>query len=95
MTGKLFPMTCSSCGGKLQISSSAIQFVCGYCMTEFSIKREGGAIEIAPLEAAVKQVEENTSLVASELAITRLKEEIKWINNRYNEIFSEGTNGGN
>jgi hypothetical protein len=70
-------LTCPSCGGKLQITSDIEQFVCGHCGNEHIVKRGGGIIAIAPIIEGIKKVQTGTDKTASELAIKRLKEELK------------------
>jgi DNA-directed RNA polymerase subunit RPC12/RpoP len=76
-------LTCPSCGGKLQITNDLETFACGYCGTEHIIKRGGGVIAIKPIIEGIKGVKIGVDKTASELAIKRLKEEIKVI---YDEV---------
>lgn len=70
-------LTCPSCGGKLEITNDIEQFVCGHCGNEHIVRRGGGIIAIAPVIEGIKKVQAGTDKTASELAIKRLKEEIK------------------
>ena len=69
-------LTCPSCGGKLQITSSIEQFACGHCGNEHIVKREGGAVYLAPVIETLQNIKYGTDKTASELAISRIKTEI-------------------
>jgi len=71
-------LTCSSCGGALEITSDTEQFVCQYCKRKHIIKRSGGTIFLDGLAQVITGVDRT----GSEMAIVRLKEEIPVLENR-------------
>jgi len=89
-------LTCPSCGGKLQITNDIEQFVCGHCGNEHIVRRGGGIIALAPVIESIKKVQTGTDKTASELAIKRLKEELRILeSNTRNLIISVVTQWGN
>lgn len=70
-------LTCPSCGAKLQVGNDIEQFACGHCGNEHRVQRAGGIISLAPVIEQIKHVQTGVDKTASELAIQRLKEEIK------------------
>ncbi len=79
-------LTCPSCGGKLQIGNDIERFACGYCGNENVVKRGGGIVSLAPVIDEIKKVQVGVDKTASELAIRRLKDEIKTIKNSDDKI---------
>ena len=67
------PLTCPSCGTRLQISNDLEQFACGSCGNEYVVRRGGGVISLEPLIQRLEDVQEDTSHMVSELAIQRLR----------------------
>jgi hypothetical protein len=72
-------LTCPSCGGKLEVTNSMERFACANCGNEHLVKRQGGAIFLAPVVEALQNIQSGTDKTASELAISRLKNEIEEI----------------
>lgn len=72
-------LSCPSCGGRLQITSSIERFACANCGNEHLVKRHGGVIFLAPVVETLQSIQTGTDRMASELAIARLKDEIKEI----------------
>lgn len=70
-------LTCPTCGGKLQITDNTERFSCGYCGIEHIVKRSGGIVTIEPVVQELREVKKGVDKTASELAIVRIKEEIK------------------
>ncbi len=70
-------LTCPSCGGKLQVTDNIAILACGHCRSEHMVRREGGAIYLAPLAQDVRHIRVNTDKTAAELAIVRLSKEIE------------------
>ena len=70
-------LTCPSCGSKLQITEGIERFTCSSCGNEHIIKRGGGIVSIAPVVEGLKEVKSGVDKTASELAIARLKDEIR------------------
>jgi hypothetical protein len=72
-------LTCPSCGAKLEIGSDIEKFACGFCGNEHIVKRSGGIVALSPLIEGIKGVKQGVDKTASELAIKRLKDEIREI----------------
>jgi predicted RNA-binding Zn-ribbon protein involved in translation (DUF1610 family) len=72
-------LSCPSCGGKLEITNSIERFACANCGNEHLVKRQGGAIYLAPVVETLQNIQTGTDKTASELAISRLKNEIEEI----------------
>lgn len=72
-------LTCPSCGAKLQVGSDVDSFACSHCGNEHIVKRSGGTVSLAPVVEQLKNVRSGVDKTASELAIKRLKEEIREI----------------
>lgn len=69
-------LTCPSCGGKLQVSTTIDRFACAYCGNEHIVKRGEGIIFLQPVVEGLQKVQSGVDKTASELAIKRLLEEI-------------------
>lgn len=69
-------LTCPSCGGKLQVSTTIDRFACAYCGNEHIVKRGDGIIFLQPVVEGLQKVQSGVDKTASELAIKRLMEEI-------------------
>ncbi len=72
-------LSCPSCGGRLQITSSIERFACANCGNEHLVKRQGGVIFLAPVVETLQNIQTGMDRTASELAISRLKAEIEEI----------------
>jgi len=72
---ELVSMTCSKCGGKLQISKDADQFLCLYCGAEYLVSFSEGGVSIKLLTEGLIKVQTSTEKAASELALVRIKDE--------------------
>ncbi|MCX6054301.1 MAG: hypothetical protein NTZ74_05175 [Chloroflexi bacterium] len=70
-------LTCPSCGGKLQITNDIERFACGNCGVEHIVRRSGGTVSLAPVEASLVKIGAGIDKTASELAIVRLTKEIE------------------
>lgn len=70
-------LSCPSCGAKLQIGSDIEKFACNHCGNEHLVKRTGGIVSLAPVIEQLKDVKIGVDKTASELAIKRLKDDIK------------------
>ena len=78
-------LTCPTCGTKLKITDDMNNFACGHCGSEHIVKREGGAISLAPLVESEKGTSDSVDKTESELAIPRLEKEI----NQLESVISE------
>ena len=79
---ELVTLTCPSCGAKLEIGEDIERFACSHCGNEHIVKRSGGTISLMPVLEQIKKVRAGVDKTASELAIKRLKEEIREIQSR-------------
>jgi hypothetical protein len=70
-------LTCPSCGGKLQITEDVERFACVYCGNEQIVKRGNGIVSLSPVVDGLNKVQIGTDRTASELAVTRLNNEIR------------------
>lgn len=68
-------MKCPGCGAGLQISSDMDIFACGYCGTSIRAIRQGGTISL--VADAIAKVQVGTDQTAAELALIRLKDELR------------------
>ncbi len=76
-------LTCPTCGGKLKITSDINRFACGHCGNEHIVKREGGLVAIAPVIEGLNDVRIGVDKTASELAINRLRQELRELDYTY------------
>ena len=79
------PLTCPSCGGKLEITEDIQQFACAHCGIEYLINRSTSVISLTPLVREIRKVQSGVDKTASELAIMRLKKEITFLENEFEE----------
>lgn len=70
-------LACPSCGGTLAITSDVDRFECGHCGNQHLVKRDGDVLTIAPLVKEVQSVRAGVDKTAAELAIPRIRTEIK------------------
>ena len=80
---ELISMTCRTCGGKLQISQEAEQFICRNCGSEFSVSFHDGAISIRRIVEGIQRIQTSSYKTASELALRRIEEEKKVLHSEY------------
>jgi hypothetical protein len=81
----IFNLTCPSCGGKLQVTSEIDRFACGHCGNEHIVRRSGGIVTITPLIEGLNRVQAGVDRTASELAITRLRNELIALTSNLNQ----------
>lgn len=72
-----FSLVCLNCGGKLQIQNDKLHFRCPYCGTHHLIRPDSGIVMLSEISSSLKGMQDGMNLAASELAIRRLKDEIK------------------
>ena len=76
-------LSCPSCGYKLQITEDIDRFACVACGNEHIINRSGGIVTLKPVIDSIKSVQVGVDRTASEVAIVRLKQEIKELESEY------------
>ena len=74
-------LSCPSCGHKLQITEDIDRFACAACGNEHIVNRSGGIVTLKPIIDSIAKVQVGVDKTASELAIVRLKKEIKELEN--------------
>lgn len=72
-----FSLVCLNCGGKLQIQNDKLHFRCPYCGTHHLVRPDSGIVMLSEISSSLKGMQDGMNLAASELAIRRLKEEVK------------------
>ena len=76
MNEHFIPLSCASCGAKLDVYDDMERFACGYCGKEMVVQRRGGTISLKGVTDAIKQVQTGTDKTAAELALVRLLPEL-------------------
>jgi hypothetical protein len=79
-------LTCISCGIKLEIPNDIERFACGNCGVEQIVKRTGSIVSLAPVSEGLTQIRVGVDKTASELAIQRLKDEIRNLDSQIRSI---------
>ena len=74
MTDHFIKLSCSNCGGGLDVYDDMDRFACGFCGAKMVVQRRGGAVVLA-LAEAIHKVQIGTDETAAELALLRLTEE--------------------
>lgn len=91
MPSDFITLTCPQCNAKLQITDDIDRFACRFCGTEHIVRRSGGIValtavtekldkidqSIARVGTGVIQVDSNTRKTAAELAMLRIRNEVK------------------
>jgi ribosomal protein S27E len=79
-------LTCPKCGGRLQITDDVERFACAFCGAEHIVRRSGGVVTLKPIVEGLAKVQVGVDKTASELAITRLEEEIARIEEQIQDL---------
>ncbi len=79
-------LTCISCGIKLEIPNDIERFACGNCGVEQIVKRTGSIVSLAPVSGGLAPIRVAVDKTASELAIQRLKDEIRNLDSQIRSI---------
>lgn len=79
-------LKCPNCSAGLQISLKMSSFACGYCGASQIVERSGGVITLKLLTEAISRVEAGTDKAAAELALIRLKDELRDIETSYEKL---------
>lgn len=83
---KAVALSCSSCGGRLQIKPGMDELACGYCGATLMVERDGGSISLRILHTAISRVQVGTDKTAAELAINRLKGELATVESELGQV---------
>lgn len=78
-------MKCPNCGGALEIGLDITNFTCGYCGSEQFVERKGGVVQLKLLEETVTEIRADTSRVADELEVARLKKELESLEQKFEQ----------
>lgn len=79
-------LTCPSCGGKLKITSEIERFACVFCGNEYLVKRGDGIVTLAPVIDQIKTMNQGIDKTNAELAMLRLREDIRQLEKRKSAI---------
>jgi hypothetical protein len=82
---EIIALICSSCGGKLKISSDINRFTCIHCGQEQIVLHSGNDFILQPLQETLSNLQQVTARNASEQAIRRIQAEICQIEEQENE----------
>lgn len=82
-------LSCPSCGGKLQVTNDLERFACGYCGSEHIVRRSGGTVSLEPVLEKLDQLKSGVDRTASELAIQRLRNDIRALKSEHVIIGAE------
>jgi DNA-directed RNA polymerase subunit RPC12/RpoP len=77
MSDRFISLNCANCGAKLEVYDDMDRFACGYCGTEMLVQRRGGTVALKAVTEAIQKVQVGTDKTAAELALVRLNEELK------------------
>lgn len=91
-------LTCPSCGSRLQVTSDLERFACSYCGGEMVVRRSGGIVSLAPVVeglnrvvAGVAQVSHGVDQTAAELAIQRLRQNLRDLEQAWDRVHGKKT----
>ncbi len=73
-------LACPSCGNKLDITPDIDRFACSACGNEHIVRRSGGMVTLQPIVAGLNRISHGVDRTSSELALSRLSQEIKELN---------------
>jgi len=82
---EIIALICSSCGGKLKISSDINRFTCIHCGQEQIVLHSGNDFILQPLQETLSNLQQVTARNASEQAIRRIQAEISQIEEQEND----------
>lgn len=91
MSDKFVPLSCKSCGAKLEVYSDMERFACGYCGTEMIVQRRGGTVALKGVTEAIQRVQVGTDKTAAELALVRLADEKKELEVKLGRLRADNT----
>ena len=74
---RILSMNCASCSAPLEIKPETTQFVCAYCGSAQIVDRSGGTVTLNLVAETLGKVQQGTDRTASELALVRLKKELR------------------
>ncbi len=70
---RIFALDCPKCGASLKVTEHKEQISCGYCGSTLRVDRAGGTVSLE-----LEGIKRGTDKTAAELALTRLRLNIKW-----------------
>lgn len=73
----MIKLSCSSCGGKLEITPDIERFACGHCGTEWIVNRSGGIVSLKAVEEQLGDIKKHTGKTADSTQYIALDAKIK------------------
>ena len=77
-------LSCPSCSAKLKVTADMDRFACLHCGTEVLVKRGEGTISLFPVVEAIRGVQRGVDMIAAELTIARLRDDLRELNTQFN-----------
>lgn len=74
---KLLNLSCPNCAGNLSVGPSQDLLACGFCGANVQVERSGGTVSLTKITDAMARLQRGTDKTAAELALPRLKEELR------------------
>ena len=74
---KLVTLSCPNCAGRLTIDFTQELFACGFCGANVRVERSGGTVSLSKITDVMASLQRGTDKAAAELALPRLKEELR------------------
>jgi hypothetical protein len=85
---RAFALRCPGCGAGLKFDQSIDTFACVYCGASIKVDRGDGIVSLRLLTDAMLGVQRGTDRTAAELAIRRLSDELRALENQKEELRS-------
>jgi hypothetical protein len=74
---RLVTLSCPNCAGSLTVGPTQDLFACGFCGANVKVERSGGTISLSKITDAMARLQRGADKTAAELALPRLKEELR------------------
>ncbi|MCE1247018.1 MAG: hypothetical protein LWY06_10275 [Firmicutes bacterium] len=96
----MLKLSCYTCGAKLELTEDIDRFMCSFCGNEFLVQRQGGVVNLKPVEEALDEISlsskttasftgitaENTEILAQEAKLKIVREKIREAEQKITEI---------
>jgi len=83
-------LSCPNCAGSLSVGPTQDVFACGFCGANIQVERSGGTVSLARITDAMARLQRGTDKTAAELALPRLKEELRIAEGRLSAFRTHG-----